>query len=112
MTCQECELKLGMDQDASEHLASCEYCRALAEDLRLNAVALREMKIRPGIARWQWAMALNPLAPVIEMMRYLLLGRGEVHADQFLISSAIAAFLLLAGVMIFQRTERTFIDPV
>ena len=63
-------------------------------------------------ARWQWAMALNPLAPVIEMMRYLLLGRGEVHAAQFLTSTGIAAFLLLAGVMIFQRTERTFIDTV
>ena len=62
--------------------------------------------------RWQWAMALNPLAPAIEMMRYLLLGRGEVHADQFLTSTGIAAFLLLAGVMIFQRTERTFIDTV
>jgi lipopolysaccharide transport system permease protein len=63
-------------------------------------------------ARWQWAMALNPLAPVIEMMRYLLLGRGEVHAGQYLCSAGIAAFLLIAGVMIFQRTERTFIDTV
>ena len=63
-------------------------------------------------ASWQWAMALNPLAPVIEMMRYLVLGRGEVHADQFLVSTAIATVLLLAGVMIFQRTERTFIDTV
>jgi homopolymeric O-antigen transport system permease protein len=63
-------------------------------------------------ARWQWAMALNPVAPVIEMMRYLLLGRGEVHADQCLWSVAIAAFLFLAGVMVFQRTERTFVDTV
>jgi lipopolysaccharide transport system permease protein len=57
-------------------------------------------------------MALNPLAPVIEMMRYLLLGRGEVHAGQYLCSTGIAFFLLLAGIMIFQRTERTFIDTV
>ena len=56
--------------------------------------------------------SLLPLAPVIEMMRYRLLGRGEVHADQFLTSTGIAAVLLLAGVMIFQRTERTFIDTV
>ena len=63
-------------------------------------------------ARWQWAMALNPLAPVVEMMRFVLLGRGEVHAVQFLASTGIAVFLLLAGVMIFQRTERTFIDTV
>jgi lipopolysaccharide transport system permease protein len=63
-------------------------------------------------ARWQWAIALNPLAPVIEMVRYLLLGRGEVHAGQYLCSAGIAAFLLIVGVMVFQRTERTFIDTV
>ena len=63
-------------------------------------------------ARWHWAMALNPLAPLVEMMRSLFLGRGEVNAGQYFCSSAIAIFVFLAGVMIFQRTERTFIDTV
>jgi lipopolysaccharide transport system permease protein len=62
--------------------------------------------------RWQWAVALNPLAPLVEMTRYLLLGRGEVHAGQYVYSVCISALLLFAGVMIFQRTERTFIDTV
>jgi hypothetical protein len=57
MTCQECALKLGMGEDAGEHTATCAECRALAEDLRLNAVALSEMRVRPGVYRWQWAMA-------------------------------------------------------
>jgi hypothetical protein len=56
MTCQECELKLGMGEDAGEHLASCAECRGVAEDLRLNAVALVEMRIRPQ-RRWAWALA-------------------------------------------------------
>jgi hypothetical protein len=55
MTCQECEIKLGMGEHAAEHLASCAECRALAEDLRLNAVALREMRVRPRM-RWEWAL--------------------------------------------------------
>jgi lipopolysaccharide transport system permease protein len=63
-------------------------------------------------ARWQWVMALNPLAPLVEAMRYLLLGRGEIHPTQYFCAAGIAAFLLLAGVMLFQRTERTFIDTV
>ena len=57
-------------------------------------------------------MALNPLAPLVETMRYLLLGRGDVQPGQYLCSAAIAAFLLIVGVMMFQRTERTFIDTV
>jgi hypothetical protein len=54
MTCQECELKLGMGEDATEHLASCAECRWFAKELRLNAVALREMRVRP---RLHWALA-------------------------------------------------------
>jgi lipopolysaccharide transport system permease protein len=63
-------------------------------------------------ARWQWAVALNPLAPLVEMTRYLLLGHGEVHSGQYIYSICTSAFLLIAGVMIFQRTERSFIDTV
>lgn len=62
--------------------------------------------------RWQWAVALNPLAPLLEMTRYLLLGHGEVHPGQYLYSLGLSLLLLIAGVMIFQRTERTFIDTV
>jgi hypothetical protein len=54
MTCQECEIKLGMGEDADEHLASCNECRLLARELRLNSYALREMRVRP---RTYWALA-------------------------------------------------------
>ncbi|MEP6808726.1 MAG: ABC transporter permease [Chthoniobacterales bacterium] len=63
-------------------------------------------------ARWQWAVALNPVAPLVEMTRYLLLGHGEIHLGQFLYSVVAAICLLLLGIMSFQRTERTFIDTV
>jgi hypothetical protein len=56
MTCQECEIKLGMGEDANEHLARCGECRALERELRLNSVALREMRVRP-VMHWQWTIA-------------------------------------------------------
>jgi hypothetical protein len=56
MTCQECELKLGTGEDAAEHLASCAECRWLAQELRLNSQAMREMKVRPRL-HWEWALA-------------------------------------------------------
>jgi hypothetical protein len=62
MTCQECEIKLGMGENATEHLASCAECRRLAEDLRLNAFALREMRARP---RMQWVLAAAAAAIAI-----------------------------------------------
>jgi lipopolysaccharide transport system permease protein len=63
-------------------------------------------------ARWQWVMALNPVAPPVEAMRFLLLGKGAVNTGQYLCSLGVAALLFFLGVMIFQRTERTFIDTV
>jgi hypothetical protein len=56
MTCQECELKLGMGEDASEHLFKCEECQGLAQELRLNALALRSMKVRSRM-HWEWPLA-------------------------------------------------------
>jgi hypothetical protein len=45
-----------MGENAAEHLASCAECRRLAEDLRWNAAALQEMRIRPQ-RTWAWALA-------------------------------------------------------
>jgi hypothetical protein len=56
MTCQECELKLGMGEPVDDHLASCKECRWLAEELRLNAEAMRDMRLRPRM-HWEWALA-------------------------------------------------------
>ncbi len=72
MTCQECEIKLGMGEEASEHLASCAECRWLAEELRLNSVALREMRVRPKMY-WELAAA----AAIILMAIFLTMPRAE-----------------------------------
>jgi hypothetical protein len=58
MTCQECELKLGLGEDAADHLASCKECRALEDELRLNAVALHEMRARPVVPWLAMAAAI------------------------------------------------------
>jgi hypothetical protein len=55
MTCPECELKLAMGEDVDEHLASCAECRWLAQELRLNALALSDMKVKPRL-RWEWVL--------------------------------------------------------
>ena len=68
MTCQECEIKLGMGEDAAEHLSECAECGLLAEDLRLNAIAFREMRVRP-VMRWAWAMAAVAAAIVLSIGR-------------------------------------------
>jgi hypothetical protein len=66
MTCQECEIKLGMGEDGSEHLASCAECRGLARELRLNSCAMRDMRVRPVMP---WVLAAAAIAMVIAVWR-------------------------------------------
>jgi lipopolysaccharide transport system permease protein len=63
-------------------------------------------------AEWrQWA-ALNPVAPVMEWFRYAFLGVGTFEASMLFTATALTAAILLAGVVLFNRVERTFIDTV
>jgi hypothetical protein len=57
-----------MGEDADQHLASCAECRGLAEELRLNSVALREMRVRPAM-HWEWALAVAAIVVAIFVWR-------------------------------------------
>ena len=62
--------------------------------------------------RYQWLLALNPMAGVINAYRASLLGHQSI--DWFLlgISTATIIFLFLSGMYYFRRMEKTFADVV
>lgn len=55
---------------------------------------------------------LNPITPVITMFRYAFLGVGDPHWGAYGISCAVTAVVLLVGIMLFNRVEKTFMDTV
>ncbi|NEN24066.1 ABC transporter permease [Cryomorpha ignava] len=58
------------------------------------------------------ALLFNPLAPIIEAVRYSFLGQG-VFDSMFLAYSALFAILLFwIGLKLFEKTERNFIDTI
>lgn len=58
-------------------------------------------------------MLVNPMAPVIEALRYIMLGSGgAIHGWFLLLSTAETLFILVVGLAVFHRTERNFIDTV
>jgi len=62
--------------------------------------------------KYQWLIALNPMAPIIEAFRYLLLGVGTVNPVGLLASVLITFSLLFIGVMLFSKIEKSFMDTV
>jgi len=57
-------------------------------------------------------IAANPLTPVLEGIRLGLLGRGEMSATSLAYAVFASLAVLLTGIIVFNRVEKTFIDSV
>lgn len=55
---------------------------------------------------------LNPMAPVMESMRRIWFGSGEVPGGYLAGSIALSMTVLAVGVWIFQKAQRTFADKI
>lgn len=55
---------------------------------------------------------LNPMAPIIAMWRYAILGSDEMHIGYWGISWIITVVILMAGILLFSKVEKTFMDTV
>ena len=62
--------------------------------------------------KWQFWANLNPAAPIIEGFKYAFLGVGQFEPLHLLQSSIVIALLLISGLAIFNRVERTFSDTI
>jgi lipopolysaccharide transport system permease protein len=62
--------------------------------------------------RYQWLIAINPMAGVIKAFRACLLDAQPVDWAALGISTAVIALLLVSGLYYFRRMEKTFADIV
>ena len=62
--------------------------------------------------KWRWLAVLNPMAMPVETIKYMFLGQGLVIPAYLAVSAAITLLLLLSGVLVFNRIEKTFVDTV
>jgi lipopolysaccharide transport system permease protein len=62
--------------------------------------------------QWRWLYGLNPMAGVIEGFRWALTGHGQAPGALVLVSAGTVLFLLIGGVVYFQKMEGTIADKV
>ena len=55
---------------------------------------------------------LNPMVAIVESFRYMFFGTSALQWSQIGVSWAMTVFLLFAGVVLFSRIEKTFMDTV
>lgn len=63
-------------------------------------------------APWNIVYALNPMVGVVEGFRWALFGRGSAPGPALLLSIAVVLVVLVTGLYVFKRMERTFADVV
>ncbi|KFF05208.1 ABC transporter permease [Flavobacterium reichenbachii] len=78
----------------------------------LSAVMYPMELIKQKMPEYAWIVAYNPLAYIIETSRYMLLNIGEISFSglTYTLIFTIAAFII--GLLVFNKTEKSFIDTV
>ena len=62
--------------------------------------------------KYRFLYLLNPVSPIITMFRYAFLGTGELPLLSWGISWLTTLVVLVIGVLLFGRIEKTFMDTV
>ncbi len=68
--------------------------------------------VKTKYPHYLWLVEYNPMTSIIEAFRYGFLGQGTFTMLSLGITTVITMLILLVGIVIFNRVERTFIDTV
>jgi lipopolysaccharide transport system permease protein len=82
----------------------------LAEFWRILSPVVYSTTLIPS--RWQMIYALNPMAGVVNGFRWALLSTPTGPGSDLFISTGVALFLLVSGLVYFRRMEKTFADTI
>ena len=62
--------------------------------------------------KYRWVVFLNPLIPAIDQFRSAFLGTPTLSPFYFLSALLISMSTVFAGVLLFSRIEREFVDVI
>jgi lipopolysaccharide transport system permease protein len=62
--------------------------------------------------KYKQFIELNPMTGIIEAFRFSFLGKGEFSISSMGYSVVITFIILVFGIVIFNKTEKTFVDTV
>ncbi|MBO6606946.1 ABC transporter permease [Psychroserpens sp.] len=78
----------------------------------ISAVMYPLALIREKLPKIAWLVEYNPMAYIIESARYMLLGEGTISTFGLVYTVVVTIVIFFVGIIIFNKTEKTFIDTV
>lgn len=80
--------------------------------LYISAVPYPLAEVEKEMPEYAWIVQYNPITHIIEGFRYMILDTGIFSWSGFIYTLGIAIILFFFGLIIFNRTEKNFIDTV
>lgn len=78
----------------------------------LSAVMYPMELIKEKLPKFGWLVEYNPLAYIIESSRFMLLNIGEISFLGLAYTLLVTVTVFFIGLLIFNKTEKSFIDTV
>ncbi|MFT5077050.1 MAG: lipopolysaccharide transport system permease protein [Polaribacter sp.] len=78
----------------------------------ISAVPFPMSEIQEKQPQYAWLLEYNPVAQIIEGFRFMLVDTGVFTWSGFIYALSFTIITFLLGLIIFNRTEKTFIDTV
>ncbi|RED48384.1 lipopolysaccharide transport system permease protein [Seonamhaeicola aphaedonensis] len=78
----------------------------------LSAVMYPLSLMREKLPRFAWLVEYNPMAYVIETARYMLLSDGVISWPGLIYTTIVTVLVLFFGLLVFNATEKRFIDTI
>ena len=78
----------------------------------VSAVMYPMTLLKEKLPNFGWIIEYNPLAYIVETSRYILLNEGELSIFGMVYTAVITFGIVVFGLLIFNKTEKSFIDTV
>lgn len=78
----------------------------------VSAVMYPISLIQEKLPQFSWLVEYNPMAYVIESARYMLLSDGTFSVKGLLFTLLTTIIVLFVGILVFNKTEKSFIDTI
>lgn len=78
----------------------------------ISAVMYPMALINEKMPNYGWLIAYNPLAYVIETTRNMLLNAGQISVLGLVYTVLLTVIVFFTGLLVFNKTEKSFIDTV
>lgn len=64
------------------------------------------------LPEYAWLVEYNPIAVIVEAFRNMMLNTGSVQISDMIYVTVISVIVFILGLIVFNRTEKSFIDTV